>query len=366
MTAHCQQCNSSLVCTACASLYFLADAACHSCQSAMDNCLTCSSQNNCFICKSGFYLSPDSSACINCSDKIAQCGQCSYSQSEQSLKCQACLPEYFINGSSCLPCLQVLPFCLQCSGPLTCITCQSGYFINSTQQCVDCSTILSGCRVCISSGECSSCLIGFLLVGGLCTPCNALLDNCWQCSTLNGSTFCSRCMDSFYLDPFLNCTSCENRVQHCVSCIISSCLKCIPGFYVAGNGSCAACSSAIPNCIYCSRDVQCLICSANYWLNSLNSCESCMELSKGCLACDRLAVGVNCSQCIDGFTLISSTTLVYSCIQCNLTMAGCLSCNSATACSLCSNSTFLNEYSTCSHCSLYIPNCNTCSSASMC
>jgi hypothetical protein len=124
----------------------------------------------------------------------------------------------------------------------------------------------------------------------------------------------------------------------------------------------------IQNCAYCSPNIDCLICDNNFYLDpALNICNSCYNLSKGCSSCKKLpTLIVNCTECVDGFSLYLSSNLIFNCIECNVTIINCLLCSSPSLCLACSNISFLNQYNTCSLCSLYMKNCEYCSNSSQC
>ena len=107
------------------------------CGDAMTNCLNCSSNTTCTICKIGFFLNT-SNLCSPCSNLTADCTQCN------STHCVNCaLPKVLINATLCsLPMdPQPLPtpneVSVTCEDP-NCITCQTG----NSSICLRCSSSL--------------------------------------------------------------------------------------------------------------------------------------------------------------------------------------------------------------------------------
>lgn len=112
----------------------------------MPNCWTCSDQNTCLTCQSGFYVNSTSSKCARCN--IPNCFTCSNEST-----CLTCLPgSYMDSTSKCVSC-NIIPNCMTCSDQNKCLSCQVGYYITyhsdgSFDKCVGCSSIDINCGSC--------------------------------------------------------------------------------------------------------------------------------------------------------------------------------------------------------------------------
>ena len=88
------------------------------------------------------YYDTISSQCIDCQ---SGCDQCSNS----SNNCTACIPNFYLANSSCLPCPKA---CYSCSNPSNCTNCKSNFYL-SNNSCLNCSLncmicTADSCRIC--------------------------------------------------------------------------------------------------------------------------------------------------------------------------------------------------------------------------
>lgn len=100
--AGCTDCSGGVICTVCASGFFLATALCHQCPY---NCVYCLSATNCQQCQSGFYLTAGGlcSACSNVG--------CEVCLPANPAGCLTCNSRYYLNGNGCDLCSSVLDQC---------------------------------------------------------------------------------------------------------------------------------------------------------------------------------------------------------------------------------------------------------------
>ena len=235
--ASCSQCTGSLntQCSACKSSYFLQPSSticqsscptgywkdttnnvCVQCHTYCSQC-TGSANTQCSACKSGYFLQPSSTACLNscptdsskdttnnvCVQCHASCSQCTGSSNTQ---CTACKSGYFLQPSS-TTCLDSCPdgsykdttnhicppcdtSCSKCTGSLStqCSACKSGYFLQPSS-----TTCLNSCP---STGYFKD------TTNHVCLPCDQ------SCLTCTGPSFsdCPSCATGYYLQP--SSTSC--------------------------------------------------------------------------------------------------------------------------------------------------------------
>lgn len=108
-----------------------------------------------------------------------------------------CQSGYWQNGNSCSPCRE---FCLICSSPSNCLTCQEGYYvaISFGSYCARCS---QGCQSCSASG-CTQCLFNYYLQNGLCLSiaqnCTSI-PYCLNCTYASAQIACYSCVFPYYL-----------------------------------------------------------------------------------------------------------------------------------------------------------------------
>lgn len=78
---------------------------------------------------------------------------------------------------------------MYCTSSTTCITCNSGLYINSGGNCLPCTTGVSSCTIAVVD----SCQGGYFLLSGICGQC---LDNCYSCVDF---ITCTSCDSGYYL-----------------------------------------------------------------------------------------------------------------------------------------------------------------------
>lgn len=188
------------------------------CRSCSRNCLTCSSESTCTLCRKGFVVT-SAGGCRGCS---LSCSSCSASDITQ---CTSCAVGLELSGSQCVQCP-------------------------------------SNCQVC-NKGFCQTCAPGYTPTDGTCSL-NCQLP-CATCAT-NQPTICLSC----YGSATLNGNSCIFDT----SCnATATCTDCGQGLGLfLFDSKCYSCNSVvnIPNCLQCSQTQQqiCSICEDAYYINS--------------------------------------------------------------------------------------------------
>ena len=366
-------------------------------------CAVCtgSASTQCSACKTGFFLQPSGTECLNscpspgywqdttnhiCADCHTACSVCTGSSDTQ---CSTCKSGYFLQPapddttcSSTCPvgywqdtdnhiCASCNAACAACTGSAStqCSACKSGYFLQpSSTICLDscsltgywqdttnhiCAPCNVACAACTGSAntQCSSCKTGYFLQPSG-TEC---LDTCpagyWSnpgsnsCDTCNAAcaictgpsdTQCSACESGHFLQPSPAVTTCssscplgfwEDTTNHiCVPCNVA-CVLCSDGTHT----QCTACSPGY--FLQPSPSTVCLnACPDGYWGNSgSNSCDAC---NAACAICTGPS-DTQCSACNSGYFLQpSSTTCLDSCpigYWGNTTSNLCLNCDASCA-----------------------------------
>ncbi|KAL4480118.1 hypothetical protein ABPG74_020634 [Tetrahymena malaccensis] len=234
------------------------------CQPCLANCQTCSNNNTCDICESGFQLIGNgclpscqnnqfrdknyicqncASTCLTCVDTATTCTSCQNDLylNTQSSSCQKCdQPGFFIQKDKCIPCDST---CLTCiNTAITCTSCQNNQYLNTQS---------SSCQI-----QCNQ--QGFFIQQNNCIPCD---HSCLSCA--GTSKFCTQCQPHQFLNT-----------------ISSTCLSSCPvdGFYVSGQ----ACMPCHPSCATCSGPLQtdCNSCVLNlFQYGDDKSCRACPNSS---------------------------------------------------------------------------------------
>ena len=155
-----------------------------------------------------------------------------------------------------------MPECVTCSDSLTCLTCNIGWTLNSSNLCY----------------------------------CDPIINNLTNCQKCAGLTICTACVSNlFYVNPFdFSCHVCQDFDPQCVQCsAYRVCTLCNAGFIpkpnTDGSALCVPCSTVIPNCTECSSLTSCTNCDPFYGLTLLTSCQK----------CDILLTVPYCSTCED-------------------------------------------------------------------
>ncbi|ELP87163.1 protein serine/threonine kinase, putative [Entamoeba invadens IP1] len=213
--------------------------------------------------------------------KKAEKSEC---QTRNNKGCQRCPSGYYLNKNSCEKCSNE---CLSCYNATYCISCNSGYFLDSSMKCrtlgelekkcdvtlptgggcaickvgyykveKDCNECDKSCDICVKKDECLSCKEGYFKIPSesnkLCLS-NTTLSNCLE-SNFEG---CESCENSYYLQNG-RCLNCE---ENCLKCYnADECISCA-NEYILSNGKCVY-YSTIVNCIL-SNDSKCIKCDKN-------------------------------------------------------------------------------------------------------
>ncbi|KAE8303324.1 VSP [Giardia duodenalis] len=260
---------------------------CKKCEVA--NCLACSENGGCGLCKDGFYgeaCSPCDSSCKTCSGNTANdCTSCksgsalTYGSTGNTGTCGAECAAGTGTGK-CRECgltVEGTKYCSVCSqnneypqngvcavkvsrtdkckdGSITggvCNVCADGFF-KMNGGCYSTSQ-LPGSTVCLSAqstgGTCKTPKEGFSLTGESLVACYT---GCAECTTTKD---CSRCMDG-YVKVGSACTKCHESCYTCEAGA-TTCKVCAPGYYKesSSNGLCKRCSEGLAGCRQCATPV---------------------------------------------------------------------------------------------------------------
>lgn len=270
----CAECGGPSTCSKCLPGYGALNVAtvgeCELCTGGVCGDGTCSSATDPAACTActptntkaavhGFRLDTGSKSCGRCTnagtagatDPVLN-GFCAKCDTAVNV-CDTCVDGNYLDPTDkrCLPCVGNTLIattewnnraCLKCTGSAKCDECNSGFYRDTSGQCVECTVGLN-CRTCNDGSKCTSCHIGFYLdpTSKDCKACGAVLGtNVVTCSSASVATSCAP-------TSFLFNGLCEGKCG-------TDCNVCASTGNVAGN--CAQCndnrgpSSVSPaNCI---------------------------------------------------------------------------------------------------------------------
>ena len=314
---NCQEINESNgICTACKEGYYLneGDKLCIT----TDNCNE-SIFGVCTECKIGFYLDDKESKCKNqtgifenckesfngeiCNvcidnyyfDEEGKCIEYNYCLKENNLKCEKCVPGYYLNKYS-TSCVNTKNCHFGDKDIGICSLCQDDYYLDlndgickSNQENND----FKYCRM-ADQGICKECMIHYELG----------IDN--KCST---TRFCSEsdngkclvCIDNYYLGLDNQCSN----IEHCIYSDLFTCIECEDNYYFdRAKRKCIKAEGIFNNCKSGHPEFLCETCKKDYYLNFTDHlCYSNEEkgLYFKCAATDIFTE--LCSECVEGYYL---------------------------------------------------------------
>lgn len=241
---------------------------CDICQNIIPGCTSClgsaNSSTTCNACDSSksLFLSEDSSKCGLCADRFEYCTSCTLNGSNQPI-CVSCATTLFPNSLNvaCLPCGIVISGCSTCtvtnSGVTQCSSCgldstsNDQLFVTSNKLgCVLCSSLMPNCDTCTSSSICATCDPGYHLDGsGNCVDKTTLVANASKPFPVNG-TF-DRC--ALFAEVLVG----SNSDTFGLGIV---CKTCASGSMMS-SGACVSCNQ---NCATCNSTDPCLTCNLGY------------------------------------------------------------------------------------------------------
>jgi len=186
---------------------------------------------SCYECDAGFVLSSDRKLCIT-GDSSLNC-----EKFKDQNTCETCKPGSYASGASCV----VIPNCAKYLGS-SCDACQSGFYLQNNS----CTALLNtelipNCSEYSADKKCQACADGFTL-NNFRTVClskeqvkNQVDPNCLR-SFINEGSFCSACVEGYYLKSGV-CRQCAQN-DKCLICNPiqpSECLLCRPKFHMSSN-----------------------------------------------------------------------------------------------------------------------------------
>lgn len=296
--------------------------------------------------------------------------------------CTQCQYGYTPNGTMCVSCRVIMPYCLDCPNPAQCTTCVDTYVFSSNfRACKLCGELMANCSTCNYPNNCLKCQNGFYLYSfSSCRSCSYTVDACCpnyvaNCTSCASEARCKTCQSGFRTSNLTGlCEPCQQIFGLvCTGCDANSCYECQKGYYVGG-GQCNMCNQTIPRCLDCKNGSFCASCSGNlifaggrcldcpswplnsiYYIDNASICQSCSVIDPYCQTCSPEGL---CLSCSDLHYLSSG-----ACHLCADAMSLCLACKDGQSCSLCQKGYFLDlsQKNQCLFCYSSIDHCLECS-----
>ncbi|CAD8092786.1 unnamed protein product [Paramecium primaurelia] len=397
----CSKSNNTITVIQCQNGYFLLSGSCVSAKDAntqatnlsLQTCQTIASGSQCATCLPAALgtTPPQNGVCsyCNCSSNKGDCSaNVSGTPVQSTVTCTpkpTCLPGFYLDGSSCLPCASTAGDLLggvSCCGlgliytsgvPNKCVsqtnatgkeqllasnsnafTCDVGYYYNSTD--TKCLTCINNCDICVDGTTCKTCSLNYTLIktsnnGVQCVLIKCLVvdstKGCTSCqygfylSNINGIGYCLQC-----LSPLTNsiCRPYSNQAPNVTVAPATSVAVSSSPAYVCANGYywnsqyCSPCkslptsgkpgASANGYCV-CSTYLDCtsIVCNSGYALVQ----NTCQEIPKGCQTYMISNDGTTliCTACIASYSLVSNACIPsQNCQQFSTTTGNCVQCAS--------------------------------------
>eukprot|EP01022_Parablepharisma_sp_SALTPOND_P020107 TRINITY_DN356_c0_g1_i6.p1 TRINITY_DN356_c0_g1~~TRINITY_DN356_c0_g1_i6.p1 ORF type:complete len:1096 (+),score=69.50 TRINITY_DN356_c0_g1_i6:1905-5192(+) len=339
---HCVETTSGSDCQKCAGFYFLEK----KCHPKIDNCIKAKTSTKCETCATNYYLTT-AGKCEPCTSGCAKC------TGPKKSECSECKTGFLKSEYNCEKCIEGCKDCSTKKGE--CVTCYDGYYKDTTDN-NKCKLCESGanCKTCTTGTGCESCEDGKYkdtADGNKCKPCEAGA-NCKTCTTGTG---CESCSDGYYKDTSdgNKCKACQSGAN-CKECgTDTKCTNCYTGYFV-DNTDDKKCNPLPTNCISATDTETCTACKEGYQKYITTPCPPC---ETGCATCDDYSPATGkCSGCLPGWF----RTTENKCTQCGST---CKTCSDASTCSDCIDGYYLVSGS-CTNCPAGCKKCDatTCSS----
>ena len=139
--------------------------------------------------------------------------------------------------TQCHPCLNTIINCMNCTSPVNCVLCISGWGTNGPH-CILCSSAITSCVNCTNTTKCVTCIHGWIPDGSRCIRCQDVIFHCLICTN---QTTCINCMVGWPVaGGCTNVSQCLSVVQN-YSINTSICIACSPTFIL--NSSLCSCPS---------------------------------------------------------------------------------------------------------------------------
>eukprot|EP00435_Cladocopium_sp_Y103_P027181 s1502_g6.t1 len=328
---NCHACNNLEECTVCRHFTHLtAYGQCRSeCPAGYYENGTANIGGNCNRCPSPCNLCETATVCTECAEAsyLTHTGTCSYK----------CPDGYHYEGTEEIGrfCKICPPTCVTCLGQGQCTLCQNYTYLTPDQT----------CEYTCPDGHYRQ---GIAETGNTCPACPGDMERCIN------TTYATECKNKRYLTPAAKCEE-----------------GCPDGFYRFGAGevgrSCPRCST---NCTLCSNATTCHECQNGQYLTHTNWCDhECPDgyykfgegdvgrICKACKAPCNTCLGPDwCTECKQGMFLTPKGTCELSCPDgywasvgangvggtCAICPENCAECKTETACTVCTNNTYLH------------------------
>lgn len=293
--------QSTLKCSQCEDRFFLNELKSCSVRSKIDpNCAIMTIKNDeCAICKEGYYIHVDKLTCLPNPSGILGCEQ----YLDES-KCLFCNSSFYLSQGICIALGTSIGNCKNQNSPTECQICNSGFYLSPSKQCL--ISDAKDCLINASKFACLTCNKGFgLKTENGVTDCVRFPDVNCKTNSPNFPFECFECVTDYFPDAYKVCQPVTQKIDGCL-------------FY-SDNGFCSRCNSTTilsidktsclsspearslidENCEnqqFISNEL-CVACEMGYYFDDSGECKEC---TNDCAICDPGNNG-SCKVCKTGF-----------------------------------------------------------------
>ena len=304
----CETCTASSTnpvdqkCSSCKSGYYLENTNCvktcqkgyektgQICQSCNDNiCKTFVTDScDCTNCSSGFFIN-QTKRCSECDKE--KCKECT----QTATTCTSCWGGNFLYNSKCYECAKNCTQYENDKEKCKCSKCNEGFYVSNYQ----CESCVSNCLTCINSTKCLTCKSGYFIdSNGQCSACP--IEKCGKLKS--DGCQCETCADNYFMDNNQQCQQCSTQCKTCLG-NANNCTSCSDNSsFINENNQCVKCD---PTCETCSiNSTHCTSCSSGKYVTEENKCDDCDDICETCFS-GPSNWDSNCLSCKDNYYLIN-------------------------------------------------------------
>lgn len=358
----CLRCTLDDKCLACETWknYYLNEGTCV--RKTLNNCQMISQSGDCLLCAQTYFYDLSVKACASVPVAF-QIEKCQVYNSD--LSCKYCDDSHYFNSGKCVKVEKEIANCLHYDKADTCLVCATGYIVSlKGDSCVavspsdpNCATFRPvQCKSCVSTHIYNPNLYANLALNSTALSVEKVLNEFQKsyggtsshvcavkqianCKSYLDANTCSECVDGYYLESAVKCTSYPKpSLDNCANYASeSNCTNCQQGFYLKGPTQCVS-VTPVTNCtLYATNSSvsQCIECNKEFYLAFSGTCElrvnsvnitNCTANSKTADKCETCIEGYRATD--DGLKCLpwplnclkthtsSSSSLEFTCIRC--------------------------------------------------
>lgn len=308
--------------------YFIIGATCQ--YMPIDNCIYSYNGQICSACHSGYYADTDTGACILVPSEISHCALYS-----DATTCLTCNTGYYLNGTSCAKSDVTIPGCGVYFDRLTCFACSSGFLKTPGILVQSGSSFVTSNNFCQNFTD-PNCQSGAILSCVSCKPGYMAYKNNYLNIIKGLSNVMLKKMNMNNVPSIGTSTFSVCAQQALPNCLVYSqfyaCSKCKDGYFVDPNGICQLVpDSIILNCFEYLTTGVCRQCLAGFYLSAPDTCTPHTTTIANCQTMSQTQLNT-CVQCTARYFLSSNMCVARSvqianCATYSITGEICIACS---------------------------------------